>query len=340
MDTNPWDDLKSIVRRAGEAERSGDRELAYEYFRRATELSPNLAEGWRGRAHTSNFPDDVLLSLAYASALAPDCEPEKRAFEAKLKERLECARLTDVPALVRIGQSLGKVNYIPEASQTLRRAVELDPSKDEALVWLAAMTRDVAEAEQLLHQALTINPSSPAARAGLVSIARQLGHSPILEAARANDAAAAAGAGDALSLQLLMRQAEQSLAAGENKKAFELYALATQAAPQNGEAWLGRARAADDLDESLSCVNKAITINPESVAARDARTYFRVRKVREGMKQAVETAPPPRFRRPLRRRGPYANSPGRAIQRSRLLLIALILAIVFFLAATSYLILH
>ncbi len=291
MDTNPWNDFASVLQRAHDAQQRGDKELAYEFFARASELNPNAAEGWQGRAETSTVPDDTLLSLAYAAALEPANPTHKQELTQQLETRAIAAQASDAPALVVIGQKLAEVGLTQEAQQILRRATELDATQETGLIWLAGLVDDPGESVRLLHLVLARNPKNTLAQAGLDAVTHQME----LAAGVAPEPTATPAAPTLDLAAGMIREGEQALAQGDMARANQLFVRATEISPRNENAWLGRARATSDIDEALTCLEQALAINPNNAQAREARTFYRVRKLREGMRKTPETATPSRF---------------------------------------------
>src|SRR5512142_807716 len=108
-----------------QAQQSGNTELAYSFFARATELDPNSGEAWYGRAGTAGDPDDALVSLGYATALQPDNPelPPQLDFYAQM--RASVVGPSDAPTLVMVGQKLAEVGLTSQAEFLFRRAKEL-----------------------------------------------------------------------------------------------------------------------------------------------------------------------------------------------------------------------
>ncbi len=287
MDNNPWNDFESVLERARDAQQKGDSELAYEFYARASELNPNGPEGWRGRAATSPSPDDALISLAYTSALEPAGTEMGQALEQRIASRCATARPGDAPTLVEVGNRLAEVGLTRQAQRMFRQATALDPTLESGLVWLAGTTDDAAEAARLLEQVASQNPGNATAQAGLLAVRQQL-----------NQGAAAAGSLPSQNrpplndpAEGLIHEGEQALVEGDRARAHELFTRATEVSPHNENGWTARARASDDLEEALTCLEQALAINPNNVDAREARTFYRVRKLRDGMKKGSE--PPP-----------------------------------------------
>ncbi len=167
MAINVTTEFASAMQQGLAAQQSGNTELAYSFFERATELDPNSGEAWYGRAGTAGDPDDALVSLGYATALQPNNTelPPQLDFYAQM--RASVVGPSDAPTLVLVGQKLAEVGLTSQAEFLFRRAKELDDNMDDASVWLAAVTEDPAEAERLLKKVLANNPDNPLARAGL-----------------------------------------------------------------------------------------------------------------------------------------------------------------------------
>ncbi len=322
METTSWNDFAAVVEQAQAAQRAGDLKLAYEFFSRASELNPNDPAGWRGRALTSAFADDALVSLAYAVALEPNNVEQRQELAARLESRTGSALRQDAAALVEIGQRLARVGLMSEARCVLRRAAELDATNEQALLWLAATIDNPTEAQQTLQQLLAVHPDNAVARAGLATVQRQIIAAPPASA----EAMPPVPADDPASE--LVHQAEQALTDGDRPGAYQLYVQATEVSTRSEAAWLGRARTTDDIDEALTCLEQVLAINPDNTAARESRTYFRVRKLRAGMRKtdARSEAPlAPAIARVARADAPGAHS--RALRAVVLLLIIIVLIV-------------
>ncbi len=333
MDINPWNDFGSVLQRARDAQQKGDTELAYEFFARASELNPNAAAGWQGRAATSTVPDDTLLSLAYAVALDPTNETGKHEFAERIETRAMAAQTADAPALVVVGQKLAEVGLTYEARRVLRRATELDGSQETGLIWLAGTTDDPNEAARLLQRVLERNPKNSLAQAGLNAVQQQLEHAAGV-APEPTETPAEPIVDPAVGL---IREGEQALATGDMARASQLFVRATEVSPRNESAWLGRARATNDYDEALTCLEQALAINPNNAQAREARTFYRVRKLREGMKKGPEPVTSARFL-PTPVPMPQPPKPLEPVKRSnRIVLLAITVLVLLVLLVIVYL---
>lgn len=164
-----WDDPTEMLTRARAARGQGDRDLAYQLYARASELSPQDPNAWQGRAETASSSDEALVSYAYASALDTENKPLGRALDAVLAQRIQEADKSDVPLLVALGQELAEVGLTERARTLLERAADLDSSSTDALVWLAGVAPDDQARLDYLNRALATNARDPRARAGALS---------------------------------------------------------------------------------------------------------------------------------------------------------------------------
>jgi tetratricopeptide (TPR) repeat protein len=169
MSTN-WDNATELLTKAESARAQGDREMAYQYFARASELSPQNVSSWQGRAETATASDEALVSYAYASALAPEDKSLAGSLDAALAQRTRSSEPSDVPLLVALGQELAQVGLTPQARTLFTRASELDTTSTDALVWLAGTSTDDQARLDYLERALAANPTDPRARAGMLTV--------------------------------------------------------------------------------------------------------------------------------------------------------------------------
>lgn len=165
-----WDDPKDMLTRAQMARTHGNQELAYQLYARASELNPQDARAWQGRADTAVSADETLVSYGYAYALNAESAQLARTLDAAIAQRMQDATKKDAPLLAAMGQELAEVGLTERARLLLTRAAELEPSSTDALVWLAALASDEQEQLDYLNRALATNPRDPRARAGLLTV--------------------------------------------------------------------------------------------------------------------------------------------------------------------------
>lgn len=333
MPIDPWDDTGSLLQRASEAQDTGQLPAAYEMFARASELSPNAAQAWRGRAATTPLVDDSLVSWAYAAALTPNDQTLLRELDQRLRIRLAEAKPNEAASLIAVGQKLAEAGFTNEAHLILHRATELDDNIAEGFVWSAATTDDLNKAAISLKRALVLNPGDPLARSGFSSVMLE-----IESAGAAAPPSVRLPAQEPQSVPLaespqeLIRTGEQALVSGDKTLAYQAFVRATELSPREEAAWLGRARASADTDETLVCLEQALAINPDNMQAREARTFYRVRKLREGVKrrqEPIEEAP--RFTPTFAGGGGFSELPTPEVRQRRILLLVIMIVVLLFL---------
>lgn len=165
-----WDNPDEMLSRAQQARTLDDQALAYQMYARASEINPQEAKAWQGRAETADSADEALISYGYAAALDSNNSSLARTLDAALAKRVQDATKSDVPLLVAIGQEFAEVGLLERARVVLERASELDASSADALVWLAGVASDDQAQLDLLNRALAANPRDPRARAGILSV--------------------------------------------------------------------------------------------------------------------------------------------------------------------------
>ncbi|MBI4674804.1 MAG: hypothetical protein HY741_24425 [Chloroflexi bacterium] len=165
-----WDNPAEMLARAQAARAQGDRDLAYQLYARASELNPQDAHAWQGRAETATNSDEALVSYAYAAALTPEDQPLARTLDASIAHRITDSAKGDVPLLLALGQELAEVGLTERAGPFFQRAADLDRSSTDALVWLAGLEQDKEKQTDYLNRALATNPRDARARAGLLAV--------------------------------------------------------------------------------------------------------------------------------------------------------------------------
>lgn len=198
-----WDNPQEMLTRAEAARAQGDRDLAYQLYARASELNPQDAQAWQGRAEMAANPDEQVVSYGYATALAPDNQELARRLDESVALRVGESNVSDAPLLVAVGQDLAEVGLQAQAQPFFERAVELDPGSADALVWLAGTEQNQDKQIDYLERALAANARDPRARAGLLAIKQP---APAMSASAAPESSRANPAADATA------QAESSMA--------------------------------------------------------------------------------------------------------------------------------
>lgn len=279
--THPWEDLATVLRHAEEARAANDPTRAYAFYTRATELDPNHASAWAGRAATTSDSDEAIISWGYAHALAPDDVDARAGLDRRVEEKIARSGIAQVASLVSLGRALAEVGQKPWAYRLFARATELDDTNEEAWLWRAGLTDDIKETLSCLNQALALNPENAQAQAGLQwALAQQASASGPASPA-ASEAAAQ-----------LVEQGQRLLQEGDKSRAHALFRRATELDQKNEAAWLGRGHTATEVDEALTCMERVLAINPENASAKEARAWLRIKKLRESAKARAPAATP------------------------------------------------
>lgn len=250
-----WDNAGEMLTRAQTARTQGDRNLAYQMFARASELNPQDASAWQGRAETATSNDEALVSYAYASALSTENQNLARTLDAAIAHRVADADKNDVALLIALGQELAEVGLMERAQKLLERATELDRSSTDAWVWLAGTSSENSQQLDYLHRALATNPRDSRARAGLLAVKPPAPAAPVSAPPTAR-------------------------------------AIARESNDLN--AILAHATLTDDPREREQLYQRALQLDPDNAQARDGLSLLRVRKLREtarASEPAFETSP-------------------------------------------------
>ncbi|MBI5649771.1 MAG: tetratricopeptide repeat protein [Chloroflexi bacterium] len=271
---HPWEDPEAILRHAKRSHYSGDKTRAVTLYARVIELACNDARGWAGYAATTPNVDEAIVSWGYTLALAPDIKEARAELDTLVEERVQTSQLApgENPALavsfVALGRALAEAGQKPWAYHLLVRATQMDGQNDQAWMWRAGVTDDLAETVSCLEQSLKINPQNMRARAGL-------------HWARTRLAAIPASRSAAERAAQWVEESQRALHDGDTDRAYELLKNASELDPQNALAWFWRGSVAVDVDEALACLEQALALDPKSEAAKDAVWWLRVRKLRE-----------------------------------------------------------
>lgn len=272
----PWEDFAAVMQQANRARAAGDLQRACTFYTRAIDLDPNSAQAWAGRASTTENLDEAIVSWGYALALAPDGEA-RAMLGACVSEKIKQSEAEQAASFVRLGRSLTEAGHWPWAYRLFVRATELAPSNEEAWIWRAGVSGDTKETTTCLRRALELNPQNAQASAGLRWIESKQAATPA--PVNADQAAIA------------FEEGQRELQTGDRGRAYDRFVRATDCNPRNASAWFWRGSTAPDLDEALACMDRVLEINPADEAAKDARWWLRVQKLRE--RGPALASPPP-----------------------------------------------
>lgn len=269
MADSAWDDLTTVLQRAEQALASNAIAPAYAFYTRATELDPNNAPAWAGRAALTPDPDDAIVSWAYALALAPDNASAREALARRVGEKIAASGIADFNSLMSVGKHLAEAGQKQEAHRLFERATELDDTGEDAWIWRAGTADASKEMIASLNQVLALNPENKQAQAG-IEWAMSL---------RAGASTPASPTGSEQAVKLV-EEGQAALARGAKNDAYNLFRQATELDPTDEQGWLWRGSTTADVDEALTCMEQALEINPENAPALEARAWLRTRKLR------------------------------------------------------------
>lgn len=263
-----WDDLQSILKQAEQARAEQDEMRAHTLYVRATQLDPNNAMAWAGRAAMSFDPDDSIVAWGYALALKPHNEHTRSILGQRVQERISTGGTGDVPDLITLGRDLAEAGQKSFAHQLFVRVTELAENNSSVWVWRAGCADSTDEAVMCLHRALALDPANKKAQAGLQWVLSQKIAPPQFASPEMARKAARH-----------VSEGQQLLSTGEKSRAHELFVRATELDHSNQAAWLWRASTTQDVDQALICVEQALRLNPRNEAALEAQKFLRARKL-------------------------------------------------------------
>lgn len=252
------------VRYGREALFAGEPEKAYLSFCRATDLAPTSVEAWVGRGESTPYWDEAIRSFAQALTLDPANAEVRARIETRLRKKMLHADAADVPKLVALGHYLTNAGYVDYAERLYRRATLFAPEHVEAWLGLARTTSDAGEAMKCAQQALELNPDDLQVQA-----AQDMAAERVRAKARA-----------------LIEQGRSLAQASKTQEAHQCFRQAAELDPKNESAWLGSARTANNMNDSLNDVERVLRLNPNNAEARELHAWLWI----------PEAAVPPRFR--------------------------------------------
>lgn len=259
-----WDNPGEMLSRAQAARAQGDRELAYQMFARASELNPQDAIAWQGRAETATSSDEALVSYAYATALDGNNQALGRTLDAAVAARVAGSDKEDLGLLLALGQELAEVGLTERARSLFERATEVDPASTDAWVWLAGVTGDNNSQIDYLNRALATNPRDSRARAGLLAVK------------------------------------PPPAAPAPEPKPVSTPALKDELDTKDVNAILAHAALTNVPEEKEKLFERVLDLDPDNVEAKDGLSMLRVRRLRDSARtfDAVQESPLRRLKAP------------------------------------------
>jgi tetratricopeptide (TPR) repeat protein len=276
---HPWEDFATVMRHAHRARAAGDLQRALTFYTRALDLNPNSAEAWTGRASSTSNLDEAIVAWGYALALEPS-DQARTMLSACVSEIINQSDAADAESLVSLGRRLAETGQWSYAHRLFKRATKLDASNEEAWLWRAGVASDATETIDCLNRVLELNPQNAQAEAGL-------------KWAAAKQQAATVSPDASKQAAVVLDEGQRALREGDRAGAHDRFVRATELDPRNAMAWFWRGSSASDIDEALSCMEQVLAIDPADEAAKDARWWLRVQKLRERSPALTNTTPHP-----------------------------------------------
>jgi tetratricopeptide (TPR) repeat protein len=199
---------------------------------------------------------------------------------ARVSEKIKQSGIAQVASLIALGRRLAEAGQWPWAHRLFVHATKLDPANEEAWMWRAGIASDASETIVCLKRVLELNPQNEQAQAGLRwAVSKQAPASAIPDVP---EQAAA-----------MLEEGQRALREGDRLGAYERFKRATELDAQNPSAWFWRGSAALGIDEALECMDQVLSIDPGDEAAKDARWWLRVQKLRAHTSALASPHPTP-----------------------------------------------
>jgi len=144
--------------------------------------------------------------------------------------------------LFRLAMAASRAGNKARTRECLQEAVRLDPNSETSWQWLATVLDDPADATLAWERVLALNPNNEKAKSGIRPARLQAG----INAAKAKDVPAA-------------RRLLRAAVADE---------------PKSEHGWLWLASVCDSPTEARAHLERVLTLNPASVAARKGISYY------------------------------------------------------------------
>lgn len=245
----PENELFALITVGQEAMARQDMAAAFAAFSRATELQPDLAQAWLGRAESAPDWGERVRSYARTMQIRPTPEIQARLDKLVFNRCGDAAR-EDVPGMVAVAHFLAEHGQVDGARALFQCATELDPMREEAWLGRSQVAPTAQQAVGFARRVLQTNPESEPAQASLTE------------------------ANQRLKTEAMQRMEEGAalLSAGKKAEAHAKYKTAIELDPQNDRALLGCAKSAADQRAAFEFARQALEVNPEN---EDARTLYR-----------------------------------------------------------------
>jgi chromosome partitioning protein len=245
-------DAYAAVRQGRAALAAQDRDHAFFLFCHATQLNPQLADAWIGRAQSASEWEESVRCYAQALLQDPPQQQAANALEALLNDRVPNAAGADSTELMALAHYLIANGFKEYAEKLYARVTELDDSLVEAWLGWARTASSSLQAARSFKRARELAPEDVQVSAELASAEQRL----------------------KAEASTLIAEATELMRVGSKEQAFARFSQATETDPSNEYAWIGCARTSEDLDVALEFVQQALQINPSNAEARELHSWL------------------------------------------------------------------
>lgn len=292
-------DAARLLKRGVFAAQSGDRDASRKLLAQVVALDPECEDAWMWLASISDYPEELLAFLDRVLTINPENERAAEWHTATMSlmaktfvKRAISAHHEGDPAFANkcIEEALAHdVNCVDawlwrasivadedEQIECLDRVLEIDPDNSQAA---DAMHRieERREEERRLEEELLAEEERLAAEAARLEEERRVEEERLAaEAARLEEERRAeeARVAEEQRVAALFDDAKAAALSGDHAKALVLVHAYLAAHPDEAEAWVFCSHLSQSVEEKLSCLEKALTIEPENPAAKSAHAFL------------------------------------------------------------------
>lgn len=246
----PENEIYSVISHADEATIVGDLAAAYWYYCRATDLDPQLARAWIGRAQTAREWEEKIRCYCRALPLTLESGAGREGLVNCVSP--EQMSLVAMHPLIACAHQIEAAGEKELAEKVYAFITERDPKHEQAWLGRAHTASHVLDAARYIRKCLEINPKNALAQEELKGT---------LERAATE------------SMQYVERGVAEARQ-GKKQQALALIEQACELDPQSDRAWVERARVTEDYAVARSYARRALELNPRNSEARELSNFL------------------------------------------------------------------
>ncbi len=217
------------------AAKNGNRAEARVLLLRVTESDPKNETAWLWLASISEYPEELLVFLQNVLTVNPNNE---RAIEWSKATKSLLSK-----TFVQRGVTASQDGNKEFAKQSFLQAIVHDSQNEMAWLWLASVAEHVEEKLSHLNKVLSLNPNNETATSSMKVVKSQVA-------------------------QVALKKANQLAVIGDRELAAQHLEDVLKYDDKIEEAWLLKAILTDSFDEKATYFNKALSLNPNNLAAK------------------------------------------------------------------------